>query len=160
MDGTQKELTMIREFNAPRDLVFKAWTDPQLVAQWWGPDGVTNQVDEWNVIPGGNLRLTMIAGDELGELAGQRWPMTGQFQEVSAPEKLVFTGNALVDDKEVLQHLTIVTFEEDNGKTNMTVHVQVTKATPEAAGPLAGMEQGWNQQLDKLVNFVQKEAGK
>lgn len=159
MDNTQKELTMTREFDAPRELVFKAWTDPELVKQWWGPDGVNNEVEEWDVKPGGSLHLTMVAGPELGELAGQRWPMSGQFEEVSAPEKLVFTGNAIVDDKEVLQHLTTVTLEENDGKTRMTVHVQVTKTTPEAAGPLAGMEQGWNQQLDKLVTFVKKKAG-
>ena len=154
MEDTQKELTMTREFNAPRDLVFKAWTDPELVKQWWGPDGVTNEVEEWNVMPGGDLRLTMVAGQELGPMAGQRWPMSGEFKEVEEPSKLVFTGNAIVDGKEVLEHVTTVTFEEVNGVTHMTVHVQITKTTPEAAGPLAGMEQGWNQQLDKLVTFV------
>jgi uncharacterized protein YndB with AHSA1/START domain len=154
MENTKKELKMTREFNAPRELVFKAWTDPEFVKQWWGPNGVTNEVDEWEARPGGNLHLTMIAEQELGPMAGQRWPMSGEFEEVEEPSKLVFTGNAIVDGKEVLTHRTTVTLEEVNGRTNMIVHILVTKTTPEAAGPLAGMEQGWNQQLDKLVNFV------
>lgn len=99
----------------------------------------------------------MIAGSELGEMAGQRWPMTGEFKEVEEPSKLVFTGNAIVEGKEVLQHLTTVSFEEADGKTHMTVHIQVTKTVmPEAAGPLSGMEMGWNQQLDKLVKFISR----
>ena len=157
MEEIKKELTLTREFDAPRELVFKAWTDPDLVRQWWGPNGVTNEVNEWNVIQGGNIDLVMIAGDELGDMAGQHWPMTGEFKEVDVPEKIVFTGNAIVDGKEVLQTLTSVTFEEVADKTTLTVHIQVTKTTPEAIGPLLGMEMGWNQQLDKLVKFVSKQ---
>jgi len=151
---TKKELTLTRTYDAPRELVWKAWTDPKLVQQWWGPNGVTNEVDNWETYPGGKLKLIMIAGPDLGPMAGQRWPMGGEFKEIIEPSKLVFSGNAIVDDKEVLEHLTTVTFEEVSGKTNMTVHIQVTKTKPEAAGPLAGMEMGWNQQLDKLGKFV------
>ena len=154
MEENKKELTMTRVFDAPRDLVFKAWTDPQLVAQWWGPRGVTNPTCEWEARPGGNIHIVMLAGEELGPMKGQEWPMTGEFKEVEEPGKLVFTGNAIVAGKEVLQHLTTVTLEEEDGKTNMTVHIIVTKVTPEAAGPLSGMEMGWNQQLDKLADFT------
>jgi uncharacterized protein YndB with AHSA1/START domain len=156
MEDTKKELTLERTYDAPLDLVWKAWTDPKLVAQWWGPQGVTNEVNEWSMQPGGKLDLVMIAGKDLGEMAGQRWPMNGEFKEVNQLSKLSFTGNAIVNDKEVMQHLTTVTFEEMDGKTHMIVHIQVTKATPEAAGPLAGMEMGWNQQLDKLGEFLKK----
>lgn len=154
MEDTSKELTLERTYDAPRDLVWKAWTDPKLVAQWWGPDGVTNQVNEWSTQPEGKLDLVMIAGEELGKMAGQKWPMNGEFKEVEEPSTLSFTGNAIVNGKEVMRHLTTVTLEEQDGKTHMTVHIQVIKTTPEAAGPLAGMEMGWNQQLDKLGEFL------
>ena len=156
MEESKKELTLTRTFDAPRDLVFKAWTDPEMVAQWWGPRGVTNPTCEWEARPGGNIHIVMLAGEELGPMKGQEWPMTGEFKEVEEPEKLVFTGNAIIEGKEVLQHLCTVTFDEKDGKTQMTVHIVVTRTTPEAAGPLSGMEMGWNQQLDKLGEFLQK----
>lgn len=151
-----RELTLTRTYDAPRDLVFKAWTDPKLVQQWWGPRGVTNPTCVWEARPGGTIHVVMLAGDELGSMAGQEWPMKGEFNEVEEPKKLVFTSGAIVDDKEVLRTLTTVTFEEEDGKTNMKVHIVVTHATPEAAGPLSGMEMGWNQQLDKLSEFLSK----
>jgi|SRR5579871_1193497 len=152
-----KELTMTRVFDAPRELVFKAWTDPKLVEQWWGPRGVTNPVCEIDAKVGGNINIVMLAGEELGPMKGQKWPMTGTFQEIVEPEKIVFSSNAIMDGKPILEHLTTVTLEERDSKTTMTVHVKVTKTTPEAAGPLSGMEMGWNQQLDKLVEFIAKE---
>ncbi len=156
MEESKKELTLERTFDAPRDLVFKAWTDPEMVKEWWGPNGVTNTVNKWETYPGGNIDLVMLAGEELGPMSGQKWPMTGEFKEIEEPNKLVFIGNAIVDGKEVLQHLATVTFEEDGDKTHMKVHIVVTIATPEAAGPLSGMEMGWNMQLDKLGTFLQK----
>ena len=156
MEDTKKELTFERTYDAPQDLVFKAWTDPKMVVQWWAPNGVTNQLNEWNPNPGGKIDLVMIAGEELGELAGQKWPMNGEFKEIEAPKKLSFTANAILNGKEVMQHLTTVTLEELDGKTHMTVHIVVTKAMPEAEGPLKGMEMGWNQQLDKLGEFLVK----
>jgi len=145
-----KELTLTRIYDTPREMVWKAWTDPKLVQQWWGPNGVTNPTCEWDATPGGNIHLVMLAGRELGPMAGQEWPMTGEFEQLQEPEKIVFTASAIMDDKEVLKHRTTVTLEEQDGKTKMTVHIVVIKTTPEAAGPLQGMEMGWNQQLDKL----------
>src|SRR5581483_3177206 len=112
MEDVKRELTLTRTFDAPRELVWKAWTNPELVQKWWGPNGVTNEDVTWEARSGGNLHLVMVAGSELGPMAGQKWPMSGEFKEVEAPAKLVFTGNAIVDGKEVLQHLTTVTFEE------------------------------------------------
>lgn len=151
-----RKLTLERTYDAPRELVWKAWTDPKLVSQWWGPRGVTNPTCEWEAKENGKIHIVMLAGEELGPMKGQEWPMTGEFKEVQEPRKLVFTGNAIMNGKEVMQHLTTVTLDEADGKTKMTIHIVVTKETPEAATPLAGMEMGWNQQLDKLGEFVSK----
>lgn len=145
-----RELTLTRVYDAPREKVWQYWTDPKLIQQWWGPDGVTNPTCVWEARPEGNIHIVMLAGKELGPMAGQEWPMTGKILEVQAPEKLVFTANALQDGKPILEHRTTVTLAEQDGKTLMSVHIVVTMTTPEAAGPLQGMEQGWNQQLDKL----------
>jgi uncharacterized protein YndB with AHSA1/START domain len=153
-DQQVKELTLQRTFDAPRDMVWKYWTDQQLVAQWWGPRGFTNPTCEWEVIPDGKIHIVMLAGDELGSLAGLEAPMTGKFDAVEVPEKLVFTASAIVNGKEVLETQTTVIFVEHDGKTTLKVHIVVTKTTPEAEGPLAGMEAGWNQQLDKLAESL------
>jgi uncharacterized protein YndB with AHSA1/START domain len=155
-EENNKELTITRVFNAPREEVFKAWTDPKLVAQWWGPIGVTNPVCEIDARPGGSINIVMLAGEELGELKGSRWPMTGTFKEVSLPDKIVYTSSAVMDDKPILDSLNTITFEDQDGKTKMTLNISITRVTAEAEGPLAGMKMGWTQSIDKLSKFIEK----
>jgi len=150
-DHNKKELTLTRIFDAPRELVFKAWTDPKLLAKWWGPNGFTNPVCEADARPDGSIHIVMVAGEELGDLNGISFPMTGTFKEIDSPNRIVFTTQPLRDGKPILDNLNTVTFEEYGDKTRMTLHVVVMKATPEAAGPLSGMEIGWSQSLDKLA---------
>jgi uncharacterized protein YndB with AHSA1/START domain len=156
MEQTNRELTLTRVFAAPRELVFKAWTDEKLLAQWWGPDGFTAPIAEIDARPGGKINVVM--EDTAGLIAkGGRYPMTGQFDEVATPERLVFTASAIMNGQPILETKITVTFAEQDDKTTMTVHVVVTRATPEAEGSLAGMEAGWNQQLDKLVSFIARQ---
>lgn len=155
MEETIKQLHIIREINAPREQVFKAWTDPELLKQWWGPNGVTNPVCELDLRPGGSINIVMLAGSELGDLTGSEWPMTGIFQEIIPPSKLVYTSSAVIDGKPILDTTNTLTLEDHDGKTKMTLTIIVTRMTPEAEGPLSGMEVGWNQSLDKLIKQVQ-----
>lgn len=143
-----RELVLTRVLDAPRELVFKAWTDPKHMAQWWGPKYFTNPVCEMDVRPGGAILIHMQDPD------GVVYPMKGVFQEVVAPERLVFSTSAIEDDdaNPQLESLTVVTFDEHEGKTKLTVQSVVTKAMPGAEGALAGMEEGWTQSLDKLVD--------
>ncbi len=157
-EPTNHDLLITRVLDASLERVWAAWTDPAEVQKWWGPNGVTNPTCEWEARSGGRINVVMLAGDELGYLAGQEWPMTGQFEEVIPREKLVYTSKAIVDGKPVLETLCTVTFEEQSAnKTKLTVQITVTTVTPEAEGPLAGMEMGWNQSLDKLVAYAEKE---
>jgi uncharacterized protein YndB with AHSA1/START domain len=157
-ENNNRELTITRIFDAPRELVFKAWTDPGLVAQWWGPEGVTNPVCNLDVQPGGAIEIVMLAGEQLGELKGSEWPMKGTFQEISPPEKIVYTSSAIMDGKPIIESTNTVTFEEVDGKTKLTLTVIVTKATPEAEGPLSGMKIGWSQSIDKLAKLIAEQA--
>jgi uncharacterized protein YndB with AHSA1/START domain len=154
MTDTKKELFMTRELDAPGELVFEAWIDPELVKQWWGPKGVFIPVCEVDARPGGFINIVMEAGEELGELKGTRWPMEGKFVEVNEPKKIVFSSSAITEGKVILNNQTTVTFHEENGRTTMKVHVAITKALPGSESAIAGMEAGWNQQLDKLVEFT------
>ena len=74
-----QQVVFTRVFDAPRELVFRAWTDPKHVARWWGPKEFTNRVGEWDARPGGGIRLDMVGPD------GTAYPMGGVFHEVAAP---------------------------------------------------------------------------
>jgi uncharacterized protein YndB with AHSA1/START domain len=150
-EPAQQELVMTRIFDAPREVVFKAWTDPDRVKHWWGPKGFTNPVCELDPRPGGAIRIHMRAPD------GVVYPMTGVFNEIVEPERLVFTSGAL-DEKgnPLFEVLTTVTFAEHGGKTKLTLHARVMMATPAGAPHLAGMEMGWSQTLDRLAEYVAK----
>ncbi|HYP39949.1 MAG TPA: SRPBCC domain-containing protein [Chloroflexia bacterium] len=147
----QRTLTLERIIDAPRELVFRAWTDPKQVAQWWGPRHFTNPVCELDVRPGGAILIHMTGPD------GTVYPMTGTFDEIVDSERLVMTTSAFEDEEgnPQLEDITTVTFAEHEGKTKLTVHAVVTKAAPAAEGALAGMEEGWNQSLDRLAEYVE-----
>ncbi len=152
-----KELTITRTFDAPRELVWKAWTDPKLLRQWFGPRGVTNPICEVDARKGGAIYVVMEAGPELGSAKGMRWPMKGTFDEVVPYERFVLTAGAL-DDKQgiMLENRQTVTLEDVGGKTKMTLHVVVTRVTKNAAQAIAGMEAGFTQQTEKLAEFLMK----
>jgi uncharacterized protein YndB with AHSA1/START domain len=141
----ERELTITRVFDAPRELVFKAWTDAKHLAQWWGPRGFTNPVCEIDARVGGTLRIHMRAPD------GSVYPMKGEIRELVAPERLVFT-NIAIDEagNHIIEGLTTVTFADEGGKTKMTLHTRGTGMVERAADYLKGMEMGWTQSIDRL----------
>jgi uncharacterized protein YndB with AHSA1/START domain len=149
MDADTRELTITRVFDAPRALVWRAWTDPQHLAAWWGPEGFTNPVCEIDVRPGGAIHIVMRGPD------GAEYPMRGQYREIVAPERLVFTNFAVdADDQPMIDGLTTVTFAERDGKTEMVLHTRATALLPLAIRMIAGMEIGWRQSIDRLVAHV------
>jgi len=151
--AADRELVLMRVINAPRELVFRMWTDPAHLAKWWGPKDFTNPVCEIDPRPGGTLRIVMRAPD------GTDYPMAGMFREIVAPERLVFTNCALDrDGKVVLDGLTTVTFAEQDGKTKLTVQTRATALVPAAARYLEGMEAGWQQTLDGLEEHAREAA--
>ena len=83
-DATDREIVTTRVFNAPRELVFKAWTDPEKLVQWWGPKGFTNTFQEFDMRPGGFWRFVMHGPD------GRNYPNESVFVEVVKPERIVF----------------------------------------------------------------------
>jgi uncharacterized protein YndB with AHSA1/START domain len=147
----ERQVVITRIFDAPRELVFKVWTEPRHVAQWWGPKGFTNPVVEMDVRPGGALRIVMRAPD------GIEHPMKGVFREVVVPERLVFT-NLAVDahGSVLLDGLTIVTFAAQDQKTKLTVQTSALGLAAAAAQMLAGMEEGWTQSIDRLEAWLAK----
>lgn len=147
---TDRELTLTRTFDAPRPLVYRAWTDAAHVASWWMPGpGFTAPVCEIDARPGGALRIDMRGPD------GMLYPNTGMFFEAAEPERIVFT-TTLLDDAghAIIANLNTVTFEERGGGTQLTLHTRAVHVAPEAAAAIAGMEEGWSNCLDHLVERV------
>jgi uncharacterized protein YndB with AHSA1/START domain len=145
----ERELTLVRIFDAPREVVFKAWTDPEQLAKWWGPKIFTNPLCEVDARLGGAWRIVMRAPD------GTEYPCGGVYREIVEPEKLVFTNNATDrDGKPLLEGLTTVIFEDVAGKTKLTLRTRAVGLVPYAPKMLAGMEAGWSQSLDKLAGSL------
>jgi uncharacterized protein YndB with AHSA1/START domain len=143
-----RELVITRVLDAPRALVFRAWTDPKQLAQWWGPNGFTNPVCEVDPRPGGALLIHMHG-------FGVTYPLKGTFVEVVEPERLVFVSTTAEDEHgdPRLEILNTVTFAERDGKTELTMTARVVKAI-DMDGALSGMEQGWTETLERLSAHV------
>ncbi len=152
-DYSGREFFITREFDAPRELVFKAWTDPRHLAQWWGPKGFTNPVCEWDERPGGKIYDVMRAPN------GAEHPMGGEFREIIAPERLVFSCGALDGDGKLLfEFLHTATFAERNGRTRLTLQSRVLRTTTEANKYIGGFETGMTLSLERLAEFLAQRA--
>jgi uncharacterized protein YndB with AHSA1/START domain len=153
MDNT---ITLKRTFNAPRELVFKAWTDPSLLSKWWGPAYFTTPICEVDPRPGGKLYIVMHGPKNTDfDIDLPTW---GVFQEFDPPRRLIFSNTAMLDEQGIpqLETLCTVTFEELTGKTEMTLQIVLVKTTPISEAAWAGAEMGWSQSLDKLVTLELK----
>ena len=163
-ESVEKEFVITRVFDAPRELVWKVWTDPKRMAQWWGPRSFTNPVCELDVRPGGAYRIVMRGAD------GAEYPITGVYREIMEPERLVMTLDCsehpaawhdLVkpnrqkgEDNPAGVMLSTVTFEDLNGKTKLTVRVRLDSAAIRDAMLKMGMTEGWSQSLDRLAEAL------
>jgi uncharacterized protein YndB with AHSA1/START domain len=140
-----REVALTRRLAAPRELVFRAFTDPGHLMRWWGPHGFTAPECEINLRLGGALRIVMQAPD------GQRFPMTGVIEELSPPERFAYRFEAHVSaGGPALRGRNALLLTEAGAYTELTVTARAEGLVPEAAMMLAGMEVGWSQSLEKL----------
>ena len=147
--GPGQEFLITRTFDAPRELVFQAWTDPKHLIHWWGPKGFTNPVCEWDARSGQRIYVVMRGPN------GVDYPMGGEFREVTAPERLVFTSGAVDGNGNLLfELLHTVTFVEHAGKTTLTIQSRVLSTTAEAGKYIGGYEAGMTQSLERLATHL------
>ena len=161
-----QEFVITRVFDAPRDLVWKAFTEPQRMKEWWGPKGATVIKSEMDLRPGGSYHYAMRTPD-----GATIW---GKFvyREITPPSQIVFVSSFSDEAGSVTHHpmaptwplqmLPIFSFEEEGEKTRFTVRCSPLNATEEeqvtfAAGH-ASMQQGWGGTLDKLAAYLAKAA--
>jgi uncharacterized protein YndB with AHSA1/START domain len=144
-----REVTLTRDYDAPRELVWAVWTEPKHMARWWGPQHFTNPVCEMDVRAGGKMLIHMMAPN------GTVYPMPAVFHEVVKPERLVFTayGDG-ADGTRFLESHTVVTFEQRGERTRVVVSAKARGLHPMAPQMLGGMEEGWSQSLDKLGTLL------
>jgi uncharacterized protein YndB with AHSA1/START domain len=155
-----KELEFDRVYDAPVDVVWSAWTDPEKLRQWWGPDNVTIEECELDLRVGGRFYIVMKAGAGMGPFKGMLWPMEATFTAVEPHLRLAYSANAWTEGQEEdtqLDQSTDVTFSEQSGKTHIHVKATINKAGPKAGMAVQGMQYGFNQQFEKLRKFL---AGK
>ena len=148
-----RQLRLVREFDAPRALVWKMWTDPAHVAAWWGPEHFTTPVVRMDVRPGGAIHMVMRAPD------GVDFPFDGRFVAIEEPDRLVMRTWVRREDGstwfEVEQSFR---FEDVDGRTRLQLDAVVIEAGEDALGPLSGMKAGWTGSLDKLERHVAASA--
>ncbi len=143
------ELEIIRVFDAPRDLVYQAWTQPEHMTQWWGPGVFTNHSCKLDVRPGGAWQIVMRSPD------GTDFKCEGVYSEVVKSERLVFTNDAVDHTgKLLLKGFTSVAFADEGRKTKLTMKTRVVGQVPFAPQMIKGMEPGWNQSLDSLAKHL------
>ena len=144
------ELSISRVIDAPRQKIFRAWTEPALLVQWWGPHGMTTPECEMDLWVGGQFRTLMRAPD------GSEYPTLGVFLEIVAPRRLVFTdafvpgwipsGKAFMTAEVLL--------EEESGKTRYTARALHWTEEDRQAHEAMGFHEGWGQSLERLETLV------
>lgn len=154
-----KEINLERVYDAPIEAVWRAVTDPEQLKQWWGPDNVSAPECEVDLRVGGKFYIVMEAGEGMGPYKGIKWPMLAEYTVVEPNSKLSYKAQAWTDgqkEETTIEQTTEITMVEENGKTKLNVKAAIYKAGPGAGMAAAGMEYGFNQQLDKLTKFLAK----
>jgi uncharacterized protein YndB with AHSA1/START domain len=140
-------LVLTRVFDAPRRLVFEAWTKKEHLDQWCAPHGFTIPESGGDLRPGGAWRTLMIAPN------GDKYPVGGVYREIVQDELLVFT-HTWEEDEGVPRHETVVTvrFADEDGKTKVTLEQSVFKSVESREGHTGG----WTQCLERLAELIAK----
>ena len=145
---SDRVLVITRVFDAPRDVVFKAWTDRDHLSQWFGPRGFTMTMCQMDQRPGGTYRFGMRSTE-----GSDHW-LKGVYKEIIEPEKLAFTyawtdaeGNPTRPET-----LVVLTFDDEQGKTRFTLHQSVF----ESITACDAHRQGWSSSLDRLAEIIAK----
>jgi uncharacterized protein YndB with AHSA1/START domain len=155
------QLVITRVFNAPREIVFKMWTEAEHLAKWWGPKGFNIHVSKLNVVPGGTFLYCM---------KSEGFEMWGKFVylEIAAPEKLIFINSFSDQDGNItrapfsatwpLEVMNILTLTEQDGITTLTIKGGPHNATDEEfktfAEGISSMNQGFGGTFDQLEEYL------
>ncbi|HYM30613.1 MAG TPA: SRPBCC family protein [Candidatus Cybelea sp.] len=145
-----REIVITRVFDAPRERVFAAWTDPEHIGNWWGPNGFTVTTHSMDMRPGGVWRFVMHGPD------GRDYKNRIVYDEIVKPERVVYRHDG-GEDVEPVQFQTFVTFEDVGGKTRLTMRaVFPTAAERDRVAKEYGAVEGSKQTLARLAAHLAK----
>ena len=174
----ERDFVLVREFEVPRALLWRAWTEAEHFARWWGPAAFENTVCEIDARVGGRWRVTMsgpFPGPELSH-----YPIEGEVLEIVAPERLVLTldcrghpkwwhaqlaparaGDALADPANPAGTMVLMAVFEalTDARMRLTIRERMVSASMLAAMRAMGMEQGWSESLDRLADEARRMGG-
>ncbi len=144
----KQEIVISRVFNAPRKLLIKACTDRDLIPEWWGPKRFKTTVDKMEVRPGGIWRFIQ------RDAAGNEYAFHGVYHEILSPERIVDT----FEFESTPGHVSLetATFEEQDGKTKLTVKSVFQSVEDRDRMVASGMEEGVAETYDRLAELVEK----
>ncbi len=146
-----REIVMERTFDAPRELVWKLWTDPELIPHWWGPKEYKTTVEKMEVRPGGVWRFIQ------RDPSGNEYAFSGEYREIVPPSRIVHTFNfePIGPGHELVES---VTFEEQDGKTKMTSKAMY-KSLEDLEGMVSsGMERGANETMERFAELLKNSS--
>ncbi len=148
LDKDPRSIVGTRMFDAPRELVFSAFTDPNHLAQWWGPNGFTTTTSAFDFRPGGVWRFVMHGPD------GRDYQNRVTFEEIVRPERIVYRLHG-GDDVEPVRFTQTVLFEDIGGKTRLTMRSDFPSAEErDRVIKDYGAAQGLVQTMTRLAEFV------
>ena len=143
---SDRTILITREFDAPRELVFKAMTDPTLVVRWWGPRKYETIVDTMDVRPGGRWRMRNRGSD------GSEYAFRGEFREIVPPERIVQT----FEYEPMAGHISVetATLSERDGRTVLTVRTEFSSKEDRDGMIQSGMESGLKESYERLDELL------
>lgn len=147
----KQEMFITREFDAPRELVFKVMTDPELLAQWWGPRYLATIVEKMDVRPGGQWRYVQ------RDAEGHEYAFHGVYHEVLAPERIIDTFE--FEGLPETGHVTMETMrleELPGGRTRLVTQSVYQSVIDRDAVLQSGMESGVNETYERLSELLEK----
>lgn len=167
------EVVFVREFDAPRTLVWRAWTEPDMLSRWWGPHGFSAPECHIDLRPGGKYLIVAEAPD------GTRYPVSGVYLEIVERERLLMTDNsdempafwraaynrrrdadADAAPPEILLTLTLEDTKNDGAGTKMTLSSRFEAPADRAAALDMGSEETWRQSFEKMEAVLEKNLTK
>lgn len=143
---TDEQILITREFDAPRHLVYRAWTTPELVGRWWSGNRGETTVAEIDLRVGGAWRCVMVTKD------GFKVAFRGEYREIVPNERIVST--EVYEGMPEVEALNTVTFDEADGRTTLTMLVQHASKEARDAHIASGMETGMQEGMDLLETVV------
>lgn len=156
----KKDLSFERSYAAPIETVWRAWTEAEMLREWWGVDKTTVPECEVDARVGGRIYVVTEAGPGMGKYQGTRWPMEGTFTVVEENARLSYDARSWTegeDDTTTIHHVNTLTLTDVEGASLVKLTVSISEIGPGAKMAAFGMKMGYKQYLSNLDRHLSRE---